>query len=57
MILTGCGLYPDIPAHPRGWSSPPVTALDQYGRRIDLRQATSGAWAVVFFYPKADTPG
>ncbi|MFP6878608.1 MAG: hypothetical protein VCA37_17420 [Roseibacillus sp.] len=36
---------------------PDLAAPNQYGRFIDLREACSGPWAVVFFYPEADTPG
>ena len=27
------------------------------GQFIDLTEACSGPWVVVFFYPEADTPG
>lgn len=36
---------------------PDLAAPNQYGKFIDLREACSGPWAVVFFYPEADTPG
>ena len=42
---------------PVGWRVPAVALPDQYGREVNLQKATSGPWAVVFFYPKADTPG
>jgi peroxiredoxin len=40
-----------------GWRSPAVSAPDQFGQEVNMKTATSGPWAVVFFYPKADTPG
>lgn len=36
---------------------PPLAAPNQYTKIVDLREACSGPWAVVFFYPEADTPG
>ena len=36
---------------------PNLAAPNQYGKFIDLTEACSGPWAVVFFYPEADTPG
>ena len=40
-----------------GWRSPAVSAPDQFGQEVNMKTATSGPWAVVFFYPKANTPG
>jgi len=58
VILTSCGpTYRDVEPQALGWRAPALTALDQWGRQINLKSATSGAWAVVFFYPEADTPG
>lgn len=42
---------------PKGWQAPNLTVPDQYGRPVNVQKATSGPWAVAFFYPKADTPG
>jgi peroxiredoxin len=36
---------------------PALAAPNQYGEMISLKEACSGPWAVVFFYPEADTPG
>ena len=36
---------------------PALAAPNQYAKFIDLTEACSGPWAVVFFYPEADTPG
>ena len=36
---------------------PKVSALNQDGKRVALQDACSGPWALVFFYPEADTPG
>ena len=35
----------------------PVVAHNQDGELTNLREATGGPWAVIFFYPKANTPG
>ncbi len=36
---------------------PPLSAPNQFGEMVSLQEACSGPWAVVFFYPEADTPG
>lgn len=36
---------------------PPLAAPNQDGKLISLQEACGGPWAVVFFYPEADTPG
>jgi peroxiredoxin len=36
---------------------PALAAPNQYGEMVSLKEACSGPWAVVFFYPEADTPG
>ena len=36
---------------------PQVSGLNQDGEVVDIKDACSGEWAVVFFYPRADTPG
>lgn len=56
-LMAACTVYDDVDPHLNGWRSPSLSAPDQFGRQVDLKQATSGRWAVVFFYPKADTPG
>lgn len=38
-------------------SIPEGEAPNQYGKMVSLKEACSGPWAVVFFYPEADTPG
>ena len=40
-----------------GASAPQVTAPDQDGNEVDLGKVLSNGTTVVFFYPKADTPG
>ncbi len=57
VFLTACTVSENIAPQANGWRSPALTAPDQYGRQMNLKSATSGPWAVVFFYPKADTPG
>ena len=36
---------------------PAVSAPDQDGRSVDLAAAGGEGWTLVYFYPKADTPG
>lgn len=37
---------------------PSILAYDQYGKTVNLREATSSSpWTLVFFYPEANTPG
>jgi len=36
---------------------PAVSAPDQDGRTVDLAAAGGEGWTLVYFYPKADTPG
>jgi thioredoxin-dependent peroxiredoxin len=40
-----------------GAELPSVAAVDQDGRTIDLAEAGGKGWTLVYFYPKADTPG
>jgi peroxiredoxin Q/BCP len=40
-----------------GAALPAVTAQDQDGKDVELSKAGSGGWTLVYFYPKADTPG
>jgi len=40
-----------------GASLPVVTAKDQDGKEIDLAKSGAEGWTLVYFYPKADTPG
>jgi len=40
-----------------GAKLPSVTANDQDGRAVDLAAAGGKGWTLVYFYPKADTPG
>jgi hypothetical protein len=56
-LLVGCTFYKDVDPHLSGWRAPSLSAPDHYGREVNIKKATSGPWAVVFFYPKADTPG
>ncbi|MFT6864972.1 MAG: hypothetical protein ACJAVK_003544 [Akkermansiaceae bacterium] len=57
VFLTGCTVYDDVEPQVSGWRAPALVAPDQYGRPVNLKAATSGPWAIVFFYPEADTPG
>ena len=36
---------------------PQVTSTDQNGKTVDLAKAGASDWTLVYFYPKADTPG
>jgi len=40
-----------------GAALPAVTVNDQDGRAIELASAGAEGWTLVYFYPKADTPG
>ncbi len=58
VVLVACGpTYRDVTPQPSGWRSPDLSALDQWERKVSLKENTAGPWAIVFFYPKADTPG
>lgn len=57
VALTGCVVYQNIEPQPLGWTSPSLSAQRQDGKVINMKSATSGPWAAVFFYPEADTPG
>jgi len=39
-----------------GDKAPDFTTLDDAGSRVSLSEF-KGKWVVLFFYPKADTPG
>jgi peroxiredoxin Q/BCP len=36
--------------------APDFTSLDQHGNKIALKDY-KGKWVVLYFYPRADTPG
>ena len=40
-----------------GAKLPEVSAVDQDGAAVDLAAAGGSGWTLVYFYPKADTPG
>jgi thioredoxin-dependent peroxiredoxin len=40
-----------------GAKLPAVSGLDQDGQSVDLAAAGAEGWTLVYFYPKADTPG
>ncbi len=40
-----------------GAQLPAVTVADQNGASVDLAAAGGQGWTLVYFYPKADTPG
>lgn len=40
-----------------GAALPAVTAKDQDGKEVKLADAAAKGWTLVYFYPKADTPG
>ena len=40
-----------------GAKLPAVTVPDQDGKPVDLAAAGAKGWTLVYFYPKADTPG
>ena len=52
------GLYPGRgDAIEVGAPVPAVQALDQDGKNVDLAGAAKAGFTLVYFYPKADTPG
>ncbi len=42
---------------PRANPGAGLAAPNQYGKMVSLKEACAGPWAVIFFYPQADTPG
>jgi thioredoxin-dependent peroxiredoxin len=40
-----------------GAALPAVTAPDQNGKEVKLAETAAKGWTLVYFYPKADTPG
>jgi thioredoxin-dependent peroxiredoxin len=40
-----------------GAALPAVTAKDQDGKEVKLAETAAKGWTLVYFYPKADTPG
>jgi len=56
-FLVSCATTPLPVAHTHNWKAPSLSAPAQNGKMVNIQQATSGPWAAVFFYPKADTPG
>jgi len=40
-----------------GSKAPPFSVLDDHGRKIQLTDYAGKKQVVLFFYPKADTPG
>jgi len=40
-----------------GSAAPAVSALDQNGQTVNLADAYKSGYTLVYFYPKADTPG
>jgi peroxiredoxin Q/BCP len=40
-----------------GDSAPQASSVDQDGKAVSLSALYGGGWTLVYFYPKADTPG
>ena len=40
-----------------GAALPAVTAVDEAGSEVKLAEVAAAGWTLVYFYPKADTPG
>ncbi|MGJ8695291.1 MAG: hypothetical protein ACSHYF_03175 [Verrucomicrobiaceae bacterium] len=57
LFLAACAGSSGPPSREVGWRAPGLMAPDQEGNQLSVKARTSGPWAVVFFYPKADTPG
>ncbi|TQE98713.1 MAG: peroxiredoxin, partial [Spiribacter salinus] len=55
-MILGLALVASAQAATVGEQAPPFELSDQYGETHSLADFR-GQWLVVFFYPKADTPG
>ena len=58
-LLAFCGIASFAHADPLavGGSAPDVTAMNQDGRAVSLKEQYAKGLVLVYFYPKADTPG
>jgi len=56
-MLSFLGLKSDAQALSVGDEAPRLTALDQNGATVDLAAVYAEGPVLVYFYPKADTPG
>jgi peroxiredoxin Q/BCP len=56
-LLSAFGLAARADELPLGAKIPAVKGVDQAGQFVDLSEAGSKGYALVYFYPKADTPG
>jgi peroxiredoxin Q/BCP len=56
-LLTWFGLKADAAPLELGARIPEVTGINQDGKTIVLQKEASKGYALVYFYPKADTPG
>lgn len=56
-LLSFLGLTSPAGALSVGDDAPRITAADQNGARVDLAEAYTKGPVLVYFYPKADTPG
>ena len=56
-LITSCATSDPRAQTAIGAPVPQVSGPNQDGEIIDINEACSGEWAVVFFYPRADTPG
>jgi len=56
-LLSSCTSTKSSTPQAIGWSPPSLIAPNQDGQKVSLKERAGGPWAVVFFYPEADTPG
>ena len=56
-LLTLVGLRAETPPLEMGAAIPEVTVLSDEGKPVTLSRAAAKGYALVYFYPKADTPG
>ena len=61
LLLLGCGFLVGCSSSATYLETrkpaPALSAPNHYGKMVSMKEATSGPWALVFFYPQADTPG
>ena len=56
-VLGGCASTATYVPPATAKTAPALQIPNQYGQLVDLKAATAEGWSVVFFYPKANTPG
>ncbi len=57
MVLFSCALYGKDEVLNVGDPAPAVASVDQNGNPVDLGEVFASGTTLIYFYPKADTPG